>query len=71
MAYEGQFAETTTIHGHKGDLIEAYSAVVGVTPVPGVVVITMPRLDKSIREVCRKLARRRLTGDQPTPGITA
>jgi carboxymethylenebutenolidase len=58
MGYEGQFSETTMIHGHNGDLIEAYYArPVGVTAVPGVVVIHhAPGWDEWIREVCRKLA---------------
>lgn len=39
-AYEGMLAETITMAGHNGNLIEAYLArPLGMTQVPGVVVI--------------------------------
>ncbi len=58
MGYEGQLSETTMIHGHNGDLIEAYYAhPLGSASVPGVVVIHhAPGWDEWIREVCRKFA---------------
>ena len=58
MPYEGQIAETLTIHGNNNDTIEAYYAKpLGTVPVPGVVVIHhAPGWDEWIREVCRKFA---------------
>jgi carboxymethylenebutenolidase len=58
MAYEGMLAETVTLAGHNGDLIEAYYArPLGAGPFPGVVVIHhMPGWDQWTREVARKFA---------------
>jgi carboxymethylenebutenolidase len=57
-AYEGMLAETLTMAGHNGDLIEAYLArPLGMIQVPGVVVIHhMPGWDEWSKEVTRKLA---------------
>ena len=56
--YEGMLAETITMAGHNGDLIEAYLArPLGMIQVPGVVVIHhMPGWDEWSKEVTRKLA---------------
>ncbi len=58
MAYEGLTAETVHIHGHRGDLIEAYFArPLGAGPYPTVVVIHhMPGWDDGIKEIIRKFA---------------
>ena len=58
MTYEGMIAETVTIHGHGGDLIEAYYArPLGAGPFPGVVVIHhAPGWDEWCKEVTRKFA---------------
>jgi carboxymethylenebutenolidase len=58
--YEALFAETTTLHGHKGDLIDAYFArPFGNGPYPGVVVIHhMPGWDESTKEIARRFAHR-------------
>ncbi|MBN1685445.1 MAG: dienelactone hydrolase family protein [Spirochaetales bacterium] len=58
MGYDGIFAETIRIHGHKGDLIDAYFArPFSSSTVPGVVVIHhMPGYDEATKEIARKLA---------------
>ncbi|MCH8918682.1 MAG: dienelactone hydrolase family protein [Alphaproteobacteria bacterium] len=58
MAYEGMIAETIRVHGHGGDLIDAYAArPLGAGPLPGVVVVHhMPGWDEWTREVVRKVA---------------
>jgi len=58
MKYEGQIAETTTLRGHRGDLIDAYTArPLGAGPFPGVVVIHhMPGWDASHKEIARRFA---------------
>ena len=58
MGYEGLIGETIAIRGHNGDVLEAYMArPLGVSPVPGVVVIHhMPGWDEWTKEVTRKLA---------------
>lgn len=58
MNYEGQLAETTTLRGHKGDLIDAYTArPLGAGPFPGVVVIHhMPGWDAPSKEIARRFA---------------
>ena len=58
MAYDGLLAETIGIHGHEGDLIDAYLArPLGSGPFPGVVVIHhMPGYDEATKEIARKLA---------------
>ena len=58
MNYEGQLAETTTLHGHKGDLIDSYTArPLGAGPFPGVVVIHhMPGWDGPNKEIARRFA---------------
>jgi carboxymethylenebutenolidase len=60
MKYEGQLAETTTLHGHKGDLIDAYTArPLGAGPFPGIVIIHhMPGWDESHKEITRRFAHR-------------
>ncbi|HET6315098.1 MAG TPA: dienelactone hydrolase family protein, partial [Chloroflexota bacterium] len=56
--YDGLIAETITMAGHGGDLIEAYSArPLGQQQVPGVVIIHhMPGWDEWTFEVARKFA---------------
>lgn len=61
MSYEGMIAETVRVHGHGGDLIDAYAArPLGTGPagvLPGVLVVHhMPGWDEWTREVVRKLA---------------
>jgi carboxymethylenebutenolidase len=58
MGYEGLIGETVAMRGHNGDVLEAYMArPLGVSPVPGVVVIHhMPGWDEWTKEVTRKLA---------------
>lgn len=58
MNYEGQLAETTTLRGHQGDLIDAYYArPLGAGPFPGIVVIHhMPGWDSSHKEIARRFA---------------
>src|SRR5215207_5625059 len=60
MNYEGQIAETTTLRGHKGDLIDAYTArPLGAGPFPGIVVIHhMPGWDEAHKEITRRFAHR-------------
>ncbi len=56
--YEGMLAETVTIHGANGDVINAYFArPLGPGPFPGMVVIHhMPGWDEWYREATRKFA---------------
>ena len=56
--YEGMLAETTTVQGFNGDIINAYFArPLGPGPFPGVVVIHhMPGWDELYREMTRKFA---------------
>lgn len=56
--YEGMLAETITIHGANGDLINAYYArPLGPGPFPGVVLVHhMPGWDEWYRETTRKFA---------------
>ena len=58
MAYDGMLAETIRMHGHEGDLIDAYLArPLGSGPFPGVVVIHhMPGFDEGTKEITRKFA---------------
>ncbi len=57
-AYEGMIAETTTIRGHGGDTIHAYSArPLGPGPYAGVVLVHhVPGWDEFYRETARRLA---------------
>jgi carboxymethylenebutenolidase len=56
--YEGMIAETVTMPGHNGDLINAYLArPLGPGPYPGMVIIHhMPGWDEWYREATRKYA---------------
>ncbi|MFQ5932693.1 MAG: dienelactone hydrolase family protein [Nitrospiraceae bacterium] len=56
--YEGMVAETVTIHGAKGDVINAYFArPLGAGPFPGMVLVHhMPGWDEWYRETTRKFA---------------
>jgi carboxymethylenebutenolidase len=56
--YEGMLAETITIHGAGGDVINAYFArPLGPGPFPGMVLVHhMPGWDEFYREVTRKFA---------------
>lgn len=56
--YEGMIAETVTMPGHNGDLINAYLArPLGPGPFPGMVIIHhMPGWDEWYREATRKYA---------------
>ncbi|MEZ4591375.1 MAG: dienelactone hydrolase family protein [Chloroflexota bacterium] len=56
--YEGMIAETVTMPGHNGDVINAYLArPLGPGPFPGMVVIHhMPGWDEWYREATRKYA---------------
>jgi len=56
--YEGMLAETITVHGAKGDVINAYVArPLGAGPFPGMVVIHhLPGWDEWYREATRKFA---------------
>ena len=56
--YEGMIAETVTLPGHNGDLINAYLArPLGPGPYPGMVIIHhMPGWDEWYREATRKYA---------------
>jgi len=58
MPYEGQIAETVTMRGHEGDLIDAYLArPLSAGPLPGVVVIHhMPGWDVATKEIARRFA---------------
>jgi carboxymethylenebutenolidase len=58
LAYEGMIADSVRVHGHSGDLIDAYAArPLGDGPFPGVLVVHhMPGWDEWTREVVRKLA---------------
>lgn len=56
--YEGMIAETTTLRGYSGDLINAYFArPIGEKEVPGIVLIHhLPGWDEWYREATRRLA---------------
>ena len=56
--YEGMLAETITVHGHKGDAINAYLAKpLGPGPFPGIVLIHhAPGWDEWYREAARRYA---------------
>ena len=56
--YEGMLAETVSINGHNGDMINAYSArPLGTGPYPGVVLIHhLPGWDEWYREATRRFA---------------
>jgi carboxymethylenebutenolidase len=56
--YEGMLAETITISGYKGELVNAYFArPIGKGPFPGIVVIHhMPGWDEIYREIARRFA---------------
>ena len=56
--YEGMLAETISVRGHNGDMINAYFArPLGAGPVPGVVVVHhMPGWDEWYREAARRFA---------------
>ena len=56
--YDGILAETIRIHGHEGDLIDAYQArPLGPGPFPGIVVIHhMPGYDEGSKEITRTFA---------------
>lgn len=56
--YEGMLAETVTIQGHNGDLINAYVArPLGAGPFPGVVLIHhIPGWDEWYKEATRRFA---------------
>ena len=56
--YEGMLAETITVHGHKGDAINAYLAKpLGPGPFPGMVLIHhAPGWDEWYREAARRFA---------------
>lgn len=56
--YEGMLAETVTLHGFRGEVINAYFArPLGPGPCPGMVVIHhMPGWDEWYREATRKFA---------------
>src|SRR5215468_1760279 len=56
--YEGMLAETVTMHGASGDVINAYFArPLGPGPFPGVVVIHhMPGYDRATKEMVRTFA---------------
>jgi len=58
VKYEAQFAETTTLRGHMGDVIDAYFArPFGEGPYPGIVMIHhMPGWDESHKEIARRFA---------------
>jgi carboxymethylenebutenolidase len=58
MPYEAMSAETVLMHGHEGDLIDAYLArPSGPGPHSGVVVIHhMPGWDEATKEIARKFA---------------
>jgi carboxymethylenebutenolidase len=58
MPYEGQIAETVTLRGYQGDLIDAYLArPLGGGRLPGVVVIHhMPGWDGPTKEIARRFA---------------
>ena len=58
MPYEGQIAETVTLRGHQGDLIDAYLArPLGGGRLPGVDVIHhMPGWDGPTKEIARRFA---------------
>ena len=58
MPYEAMMAETVNVHGHQGDLIDAYlSRPMGSGPYPGVVIIHhMPGWDEATKEIVRKFA---------------
>jgi carboxymethylenebutenolidase len=58
MPYEAMMAETVNMHGHQGDLIDAYLArPMGPGPYPGVVIIHhMPGWDEATKEIARKFA---------------
>ncbi|MDX1482949.1 MAG: dienelactone hydrolase family protein [Alphaproteobacteria bacterium] len=58
MSYEGMIAETVRVHGHDGELIDAYAArPLGAGPLGGVIVVHhMPGWDEWTREVVRKVA---------------
>jgi carboxymethylenebutenolidase len=60
MTYEGMIAESVTIRGNNGDVIDAYYArPLGAGPFPGVVVIHhAPGWDEWCKEVTRKFAHR-------------
>ena len=56
--YEGMLAETVTVQGHKGDIINAYYArPLGPGPYPGMVIIHhAPGWDEWYRECTRRFA---------------
>jgi carboxymethylenebutenolidase len=56
--YEGMLAETTTVQGYQGDMINAYFArPLGRGPFPGIVLIHhMPGWDEWYRETTRRFA---------------
>ena len=65
--YEGMLAETVTIHGAKGDVINAYFArPLGTGPFPAMVVIHhLPGWDEWYREATRKFAHHGYTAISP------
>lgn len=67
MVYEGMLAENVRIHGHEGDLIDAYFArPLGAGPFPAVVVIHhMPGFDEGTKEITRKFAHHGYTAIMP------
>ena len=58
MPFEAMIAETVRVHGHDGDLIDAYAArPLGGESFPGVLVVHhMPGWDEWTREIVRRLA---------------
>jgi carboxymethylenebutenolidase len=58
VKYESQLAETTTLRGHQGDIIDAYLArPLGEGPFAGVVIIHhMPGWDEYHKEIARRFA---------------
>ena len=56
--YEGMLAETITVQGHNGDVVNAYLAKpLGAGPFPGMVLIHhAPGWDEFYRETARRFA---------------
>ena len=65
--YEGMIAETVSMRGHNGDLINAYVArPLGAGPFPGMIVIHhAPGWDEWYRECTRRFAHHGLVSISP------
>ena len=66
-SYSGMLAETVTMKGHNGDLINAYSTrPLGAGPYPGIVLAHhLPGWDELNREIARRFTEHGFVDDMP------